>query len=85
MLHAKCIIVDDEFVTTGSTNFDFRSFEHNFECNILVYGKAFNARMKQIYMADIRNSQRIILSHWKRRPMGQRALESLSRLLGPIL
>ena len=39
MLHAKCVIVDDEFVTTGSTNFDYRSFEHNFECNVLDYSK----------------------------------------------
>ena len=30
MMHAKVVIVDDEFVTTGSTNFDFRSFEHDF-------------------------------------------------------
>lgn len=85
MLHAKCVIVDDELVTTGSTNFDFRSFEHNFECNVLVYGRDFNARMKQLFLKDIKSCQRIILSHWQRRPMGERALESLSRLLAPIL
>ncbi len=34
MLHSKVIIIDDEFVTIGSTNFDFRSFEHNFEGNL---------------------------------------------------
>ena len=36
MLHSKAIIVDDDFATVGSTNFDFRSFEHNFEANMLV-------------------------------------------------
>lgn len=86
MMHAKCVIVDDEFVTTGSTNFDFRSFEHNFECNALVYGRDFNRRMKRVFLDDIKaGCTRIILSHWRRRPLWQRALESLSRLLGPIL
>lgn len=85
MLHAKCVIVDDELVTTGSTNFDFRSFEHNFECNALVYGHDFNTRMKQLFLKDVKHSQRIILSHWQRRPKADRALESLLRLLSPIL
>ncbi len=30
MLHSKMMIVDDEMVTIGSTNFDFRSFDYNF-------------------------------------------------------
>ena len=32
-LHSKMLVVDDEFSTVGSTNIDFRSFEHNFEVN----------------------------------------------------
>ena len=39
MLHVKVIIIDDEFTTVGSTNFDFRSFEHNFESNLFVYSR----------------------------------------------
>lgn len=39
MLHAKMVIVDDEFTSIGSTNFDFRSFEHNFEANIQIYSR----------------------------------------------
>lgn len=37
MLHAKVLIVDDDFSTLGSTNFDFRSLEHNFEENLVMY------------------------------------------------
>ena len=29
ILHSKTIIIDDELCSVGSTNFDFRSFEHN--------------------------------------------------------
>ncbi|MDE6294593.1 MAG: cardiolipin synthase, partial [Muribaculaceae bacterium] len=44
MLHAKTMIVDDSFVTAGSTNFDFRSFENNFECNLQIYDAEVNRR-----------------------------------------
>ena len=85
MMHAKAVIVDDDFATTGSTNFDFRSFEHNFECNVLVYSKEFNQRMKAIFLADQRQCTRIILSHWRRRPLLVKAAESVLRLMSPIL
>lgn len=85
MMHSKLVLVDDEFVTTGSTNFDFRSFEHNFECNAVVYSRDFNRRMRAIFADDQRHCTRIILSHWRRRPVTTKALESLARLLSPIL
>jgi len=85
MMHAKVVIVDDEFVTTGSTNFDFRSFEHNFEFNALVYGKEFNSKMKAIFEADMQQCTRESLGKWKQRPLLQKALESIIRLISPIL
>ena len=85
MLHAKVVVIDDEFVTTGSTNFDFRSFEHNFEGNLLLYSKDFNQRMTRIMHDDMMQSTRISLRAWRRRSMWQKALESLTRLFGPLL
>ena len=85
MMHAKAVIIDDDFSTTGSTNFDFRSFEHNFECNLLVYSREFNQRMKAIFLDDQKQCTRIILNTWKRRPILIKAAESIVRLLSPIL
>lgn len=85
MLHSKCIIVDDELVTIGSTNFDFRSFEHNFEGNLFFYSRQLNSRMLDIYRDDLRRSSRVIASEWHRRPLVRRALESVVRLMSPIL
>ena len=85
MMHAKMVIVDDEFVTTGSTNFDFRSFEHNFEFNALVYSKEFNREMKAIFEDDLTRSTRVSMGKWKQRPLAQKALESVMRLIAPIL
>ena len=85
VMHAKVVIVDEEFVTTGSTNFDFRSFEHNFEFNVLIYSKEFNQKMKDIFEADMEQCTRLLLSKWKKRPLIQKALESVVRLISPIL
>ena len=85
VMHAKVVIVDDEFVTTGSTNFDFRSFEHNFEFNTLVYSTEFNREMKDIFMADMEQCTRLRLGEWKQRPLKQKAIESIIRLISPIL
>lgn len=85
MLHAKSIIIDDEISTTGSTNFDFRSMEYNFECNAFIYSKTINARMKEIFLADIENSTRITSTAWRHRPFTQKLKESFIRLLSPVL
>lgn len=85
MLHSKVVIVDDDFVTTGSSNFDFRSFEHNFECNALVYSREFNRRMKETFINDQHSSTRLSLARWRRRPLWTKAFESIARLFAPIL
>ena len=85
MLHSKAIIVDDEFVTIGSTNFDFRSFEHNFEANMLLYSKDFNAKIKELFLRDQRDCHRMTSAEWRRRPWRVKAIESVMRLFSPIL
>ena len=85
MLHAKNMIIDDDFVTTGSANFDFRSFEHNFEGNLLIYDNAVNRRMKDIFFQDLNSSTKVTLTAWKSRPRRLRMFESLVRLITPIL
>ena len=85
MLHSKNIIIDEEFTTTGSTNFDFRSMEYNFECNAFIYSREINAKMKEIFMTDLGESTRILSSTWKHRPFLQKLKESLVRLMSPVL
>ena len=68
-LHAKSLIIDNEFSSLGSTNFDFRSFDHNFEINAFLYSPETNAQMKKIFINDMRQCRRITLSRWKRRPL----------------
>lgn len=85
MLHAKAMVIDEELVTAGSTNFDFRSFENNFECNLLIYDREVNRRMRDIFFADIAGCRKLRLREWEKRPVKERLLESLLRLVSPIL
>ncbi|WP_301342245.1 phospholipase D-like domain-containing protein, partial [uncultured Muribaculum sp.] len=85
MMHAKTVIVDDEFVSVGSTNFDFRSFEYNFESNVFIYSHAVNSRMREIFLEDQKKCMRVSSNQWRKRPATQKVKESLVRLLSPVL
>lgn len=85
MLHAKTMIIDDDFVTTGSVNFDFRSFENNFEANLLIYSDSVNRKMRDIYFQDLSACRKLTLSGWRSRSRCNRFVESLVRLFAPIL
>ncbi len=85
MLHAKMIIVDDEIASIGSTNFDFRSFDFNFEANLFFYSQTMVSRLLEIFRHDQNDSIRINPVQWKKRPFFKKAAESILRLLSPIL
>ena len=85
MLHSKVMIIDDTFVTTGSVNFDFRSFENNFESNLIIYDPEINRKMKDIFFADLKDCKKITMTMWKKRRRIHRLWESVLRLLSPIL
>ena len=84
-LHSKMLVVDDEFSTVGSTNIDFRSFEHNFEVNAFVYDAETTLCLKEIFLADQHSCEQVFLKHWLKRPLRHRVAESVVRLLSPLL
>lgn len=85
MLHVKAMIIDETMVTAGSTNFDFRSFENNFESNLFIYDREVNRKMRDIFFADIKHCKKLTYSQWHARPRLQRTFESVIRLMSPIL
>ncbi len=85
MLHAKVLVIDDELSTVGSTNFDFRSFEHNYEGNVFIYDASTNERLKQSFYTDMADCTSCSYQQWMARPKAKRMMESLIRLLSPVL
>lgn len=84
-LHSKTMVSDDMFSTVGSTNLDFRSFEHNFEVNAFMYDVNTALEMKEIFLHDQRECTQIFLKNWSKRSWKQKAAESVVRLLAPLL
>lgn len=84
-LHSKLMVSDDLLSTVGSTNFDFRSFEQNFEVNAFMYSQETAMKMKEIFLTDQRDCTQILLKVWDKRPWKHKALESVVKLLAPLL
>lgn len=84
-LHSKLMVSDDALATVGSTNMDFRSFEHNFEINAFIYDEMVAQRMKEVFIHDQRDCRQLSLRQWQKRPIHQRFIESLVRLMSPLL
>lgn len=85
MYHAKVTIVDDLWVSVGSTNFDDRSFRLNDEANVNVIDAEFGAAQARQFAADRARSHLVTLAEWQHRPLKERLQERLARLLAPQL
>lgn len=81
MFHCKVMIVDDVWVSVGSTNFDSRSFRLNDEANLNIYDHAFAQRQIEIFEDDLKNTRQITYAEWKNRPWSEKLLEHTIALL----
>ena len=79
MLHTKMLIIDNELVSVGSTNFDARSFRLNDEANLNIYDTTFAMQMTKVFEKDLHSAVPYTLDMWKRRPLGEKLVEKLLR------
>ena len=84
-LHSKLMVCDDELSTVGSTNMDFRSFEHNFEANAFFYDRETAMTLKEIFLADQKDCFLLSARIWEKRSWKNKITESVVRLLAPLL
>lgn len=84
-IHAKAIIIDDEFSLIGTANLDVRSLHLNYESNLAIYDDNFTNKLKEILLDDQVQSEEIILDNWLRRPLRTQMLENLAHLMMPML
>ena len=84
-LHAKLLVSDDVLSTVGSTNMDFRSFEHNFEANAFMYDRCVAVTLKNTFISDQKNALSLSVKNWRKRSWYQKSLESVIRLFAPLL
>lgn len=84
-IHAKTIVLDDEVCSIGTANMDYRSFEINFEVNAFIYDKNTSSQLKEVFLRDLEDAEQLTLDQWSQRSIGKKLLESLAKLLAPLL
>ncbi len=85
LLHTKSLTLDGEITLIGSANMDRRSFDLNYENNILFYDPALTADVRarqQQYLARSNPVTREMVEAW---PMPKRLWNNTLATLGPIL
>lgn len=83
--HSKVIVVDGMMASVGTANMDMRSFDENFEVNMIIYDRGVAKELAEAFVADMRDSGEESLHTWKFRPRRQRIKESVARLFAPLL
>jgi cardiolipin synthase len=74
MMHAKVLLVDQEWAVLGTTNMDNRSFEHNDEVNVAMCDCDLAGRLMEDYRRDLEDSDEITLAQWHARPWWERVV-----------
>jgi cardiolipin synthase A/B len=81
MYHCKVMVIDDRWVSVGSTNFDNRSFRLNDEANLNVIDDEFAYDQARAFETDKQMSREVSLTDWRRRPWREKVIEKLAGLL----
>ncbi len=85
MFHCKVMVVDDLWVSVGSTNFDSRSFRLNAEANLNVIDRGLASQERRAFEKDRLRSRRITLDDWHHRPLLDRMGDWFAGLVGAQL
>src|SRR5437588_11676066 len=85
LLHTKSLTLDGEITLIGSANMDRRSFDLNYENNILFCDSALTAEMRRSQEAYLAQSHEVtaeMVAHW---PITRRLWNNAIAMLGPVL
>ncbi len=83
--HCKVIITDGIVASVGSANMDIRSFEQNFEVNMIIYDRDVVKKLATDFANDLKDSMESTIQYWKFRHKRERIYESMARLFAPLL
>lgn len=85
LLHAKLLTLDDCFTLIGSANMDRRSFDLNYENNILAYDQGFTQTISKRQQQFIDSSTPVGLDEVKQWSKTKQLWNNTIAILGPVL
>lgn len=84
-IHAKTIVADGAVTSVGTANMDIRSFKLNFEVNCFIYNKEISEIIENQFEEDMKISNRVEIDEFLKRSILDRLVESVVRLVSPLL
>jgi cardiolipin synthase len=85
LLHTKSLTLDGELTLIGSANPDRRSFDINYENNILFCDPGLTAAVRRLQQDYIARSRAVIPEQVAAWPLTRRLLNNTIAMLGPLL
>ena len=85
LLHSKTLTLDGEITLMGSANMDRRSFDLNFESNILFYSPQLTQVVRQRQQAYIDSADQVLMETVKEWSRPRRLWNNVIAMLGPVL
>ena len=84
-LHAKAFVVDGQWSTIGSMNFDNRSMALNDESTLMILDPTIGRQMNQIFADDLRHADEITMATFQQRSWWARLTERVANLVTRLL
>ncbi len=84
-LHAKTACIDGKLAYVGTVNLDIRSFYINFEVSAIIHDDVLCKDLSRQFERDKLGSRQITVGEWFTRPRWKRGIDSVCRLLAPLL
>ncbi len=85
LLHTKALTLDGRMGMIGSANLDRRSFDLNFENNILFSDREFTAEIRERQQSYTNASTEITLEAVRAWPWSRRLWHNTLAMIGPVL
>jgi len=85
LLHAKTLTLDGQVTLIGSANMDRRSFDLNYENNILFYDQALTAQMRARQDTFLASSNPVKIAEVDAWPVTRHLWNNTVGMMGPVL
>src|SRR5690606_25818611 len=83
--HAKTACIDGKLAYIRTVNLDIRSFYINFEVSSIIHDDLLCGAMSSQSAPDKLDSTHLTMDKWLKRPKLKRGMDSVCRLLAPLL
>ena len=85
LLHAKMVVIDDDYCLFGTVNIDMRSFYLNMEVSLAIYTPEMVAQIADCQEYYLQHCRFLGLEEWQQRQNYERLFDNVVRLFSPLL